>query len=726
MLIAVIVVLYCIALCMLSVLSLNRYVLISLFRKNANRRHESARAIPDADLPFVTIQLPIYNEYYVAERIIQSACDVDYPRDRFEVQVLDDSTDETLALTRRIVREHRARGIDIVHLHRDKRTGYKSGALAYGLERARGEFVAVFDADFVIPSDFLRRAVPHFDSPKVGVVQARWTYLNEDYSLLTRATALGLDGQFIVEQPARYWGDLFLTFNGTAGLLRASCIREAGGWQHDTITEDLDLSYRAQLEGWKIRYLWDLTCDSELPADIHGLKAQQFRWTKGTQETARKLLPSLWKAKIPFWDRLQGTAHLLGNSSYPFLLLVGLLNPLMVFAAHQYDVRVLWPLSAYFLFSLFGTFAYYAEAERAGHTKWVRRVLCFPLFLGASIGLSVNNAQAALEGLLGKKSPFIRTPKYHITGRGQSWKEKRYRSPIRWSTIGELVLGIYTLAAIGYAIWVKEYGALPFLVLFAGGYLLIAGYSIRHHILSGVRRGKLELSMETGPVLATVPAAEVPAAIAPQKQRVGREIAILLVGAITLGNLSCGGSEPALSRTDTILESEMPPRAPAGFDSVMLVSASATDDPADSSSERAGVLYYAPSGSSFEWYFDAESLDPGLRYRIELNVDDSLNYAVGSVAADENGRALAHGTLREFADRYCVGSVNTPPVALSGEHTLAVRIKRDGSSPGESSAESSVTGPASRPLPCTGNGDGRFDYVLHEQKAVSFTGSASS
>lgn len=725
MLIAVIIVLYCIALFMLSVLSLNRYVLISLFRKNANRRHERAPSVADADLPFVTIQLPIYNEYYVAERIIQSACDVDYPRDRFEVQVLDDSTDETLALTRRLVREHRARGIDIVHLHREKRTGYKSGALAYGLERARGEFVAVFDADFVIPRDFLRRAVPYFDSPKVGVVQARWTYLNEDYSVLTRATALGLDGQFIVEQPARFWGDLFLTFNGTAGLLRASCIRDAGGWQHDTITEDLDLSYRAQLKGWKIKYVWDLTCDSELPADIHGLKAQQFRWTKGTQETARKLLPALWKAKIPFWDRLQGTAHLLGNSSYPFLLLVGLLNPLMVIAAHQYDVRVLWPLSAYFLFSLFGTFAYYAEAERAGHAKWVRRVLCFPLFLGASIGLSVNNAQAALEGLLGKKSPFIRTPKYHITGRGQSWKEKRYRSPIRWSTIGELVLGMYTLAAIGYAIWVKEYGALPFLVLFCGGYLLIAVYSIRHHILSGVGRRQLELAIDSGPALAAVPA-EIPSAMASRKERVGREIAILLVASVSLGALSCGGSEPATVRTDNILENEMPARAPAGFDSVALVSSDDADGATAAENAPAGVFYYSPDGKVFEWYLNAHSLEPGVSYRLELNVDDSLSYAAGSVIADEGGRAMGHGELRVFADRYCVGDANTPKIELSGEHTVAVRLKRDGSNPGEGSAEIKVTGPASRSLPCTGNGDGNFDYVLHEQKIASFTGSASN
>jgi hypothetical protein len=349
------------------------------------------------------------------------------------------------------------------------------------------------------------------------------------------------------------------------------------------------------------------------------------------------------------------------------------------------------------------------------------------LFLGASIGLSVNNAQAALEGLLGKKSPFIRTPKYHITGRGQSWKEKRYRSPIRWSTIGELVLGTYTLAAIGYAIWVKEYGALPFLVLFCGGYLLIAGYSIRHHILSGIGRGhQLELAVEpAAPALAAVPA-EIPSAMASRKQRVGREIAILVIAAISLGTLSCGGSEPALARSDTILESEMPPRAPAGFDSVLLVPSKGADFTARAASGTGGVFYYSPGGDSFEWYLSARALEPGVRYRLELNVDDSLNYAAGSVMADENGRALGHGTLREFVDRYCVGAANAPPIALSGEHTVAVRLKRDGSNPGESSAESSVTGPASRSLPCTGNGDGRFDYVLHEQKGAQFTGSANS
>ncbi|HEY9517492.1 MAG TPA: glycosyltransferase [Gemmatimonadaceae bacterium] len=721
MLIAVIIVIYCVALCMLSVLSLNRYVLISLFRRNAHRRHEGTPFMADADLPFVTIQLPIYNEFYVVERIIGSACAVDYPRDRFEVQVLDDSTDETLALTRRLAQEYQEHGFNVVHLHREERAGYKSGALAYGLERARGEYVAVFDADFVIPNDFLRRAVPHFTSAEIGVVQARWTYLNEDYSILTRATALGLDGQFIVEQPARYWGDLFLTFNGTAGLLRVSCIRDAGGWQHDTITEDLDLSYRAQLRGWKIKYLWDVTCDSELPADIHGLKAQQFRWTKGTQETARKLLPSLWRSELPRWDKLQGTAHLLGNSSYPFLLIVGLLNPLMVVAAHHYDVRVLWPLSAYFLFSLFGTFAYYAEAERAGHSNWIPRVASFPLFLGASIGLSVNNAQAALEGLFGKKSPFIRTPKYHITTRGESWKEKQYRSPVRWTTVGELLLGMYTVAGLAYAIWMQEYGAIPFLVLFASGYLLIAVYSIRHHLIGGSGR-QLELVTRADHALLTAPA-EVSPVIVRQKQRAGSPIPLIVIlAALSLTLLSCGGPEAGMVDTETISEIEMPEQPPAGFSDIALLAVDSTSQ----SGAPGGVFWYSPSGSSFEWYLRANGLDPGLRYRVEVNVDDSLSYAIGSIAADAGGRLFGHGSTEAFADRYCVGADAPSPIILQGKHRVGIRVKRDGSNPGESSRGGSTTGPSSRDLPCTGNGDDRFDYVLYEQKSAPFVGEAAN
>jgi hypothetical protein len=318
---------------------------------------------------------------------------------------------------------------------------------------------------------------------KVGIAQSRWGYLNEGYSTLTRATVMGLDAQFAIEQPGRYFGGLFLGFNGTGTLLRVKCIENAGGWQYDTITEDLDLSYRAQLAGWQIAYVPSVVCPSELPADIHGLKAQQFRWTKGTQETAKKMLPSLMRSNLSPWLKLQGTLHLLSNSTYPILLLVGIINPLVVVIAHQSNIRIAWPISAYFIFSLFGTYSYHAEAERALHKDWLRRMLYFPAFLAQSIGMSVNNAKAALEAWLGIKSGFIRTPKYDLTRRGQRWHQLKYRSAFSATVYLELAMALYTTAGLGYAIVSHEYGATPFLVLFAAGYWLVAGYSIHHGLV---------------------------------------------------------------------------------------------------------------------------------------------------------------------------------------------------------------------------------------------------
>jgi cellulose synthase/poly-beta-1,6-N-acetylglucosamine synthase-like glycosyltransferase len=530
-----------------SLFSINRFVIVRLFKRHRGRS-DAAAAMGDAELPRVTVQLPLYNEYYVAERLIESACALDYPAHLLEIQVLDDSTDDTLELTRRVTARFRARGVNIVHLHRPDRTGYKAGALAYGCERAHGEFLAVFDADFVIPRDFLRRTIPHFADPQVGVVQTRWTHLNENYSMLTRATAFGLDGQFVVEQPARSWGGLFLTFNGTAGVLRAECVRAAGGWHHDTLTEDLDLSYRAQILGWRIKYLGNVTCDSEIPADIHGLKAQQFRWTKGTQETARKILPLLWRSDVSLWHKVQGTVHLLGNSVHPFILALGVMNPLLVVAAAMADVRLLWPVSLYFLFSLYGTFAYYAVAQRALHKDWKRRLLAFPLFMAASIGLSVNNAHAAIQGLRGKQSPFVRTPKYALRGQGESWTTKRrYRSPISWAVVLELLLGLYSSAVVVYALAEREWGAVPFLLLFACGYLMIGGCSL-HHVWAqraaarAERRPRLHWRMPRREPVTAIPA---PAIARRPLSGVGRAlqrrvILPFVIGAGTVSALSCG------------------------------------------------------------------------------------------------------------------------------------------------------------------------------------------
>jgi glycosyltransferase involved in cell wall biosynthesis len=495
-------VIYGVALLLLSLVSLNRYVLVSFYRRNRSRWFNHPPQLGDAELPSVVVQLPIYNERYVVARLIRSAIELDYPRERLSIQLLDDSTDDTVELARTLVARYQALGYDIEHIHRTDRTGFKSGALANGLAHTSAEFIALFDADFVIPPHFLKAMLPYMRDPNVGIAQGRWGYLNEEYSMLTRATVIGLDAQFGIEQTGRAWGDLLLGFNGTGTLLRAQCIKEAGGWQHDTITEDLDLSYRAQLAGWRIAYVPSVVCPSELPADIHGLKAQQFRWTKGTQETAKKILPSLMRSNLSRWHKLQGALHLLSNSTYPVLLLVGIINPLVVVIAHHSHIRIAWPISAYFLFSLFGTYSYHAEAERAIHRDWLKRMWYFPAFLAQSIGLSVNNAKAASEAWLGIKSGFIRTPKYDLTKRGQRWQQLRYRSAFSWTVVAEAALAIYTILGIVYAIVSDEWGALPFLVLFASGYVLVAGYSIHHGLarLTFKRASRAELAEPAEPI----------------------------------------------------------------------------------------------------------------------------------------------------------------------------------------------------------------------------------
>jgi len=472
-----VVVVYGVALFGLSLYSLNHAALALVFWRRRQRPRGEQPTLAD---PVVTIQLPLFNELYVAERLIRSACEVDYPRELLEIQVLDDSTDETLDLTRRLVRDYRARGVPIVHIHRENRNGFKSGALAYGFERARGEFLAVFDADFVVPRDFLRRTLSHFADPTIGIVQTRWAYFNDNYSELTRATALALDGHFVVEQSARCWAGWFLNFNGTAGILRARAIREAGGWQSDTITEDLDLSYRAQLAGWRAKYLPDVVCPSEIPADMHSLKAQQFRWTKGAQETARKILPRLWRAPLPAAVKIEGTLHLLSSLAYPLLIVLTVLSPFVILAAGVGHLKIIWPISLYYLVAFSGTFFCYYTAARVLGGSWRQRIARFPLFLALSIGMSVHNSRAALEGLIGKRSPFERTPKYRVTSQGGARGGGRYRSRASWSVVAEFALSACSVTGTVLAIQYRQFGAVPFLVLFAAGYGMVGMYSLSH------------------------------------------------------------------------------------------------------------------------------------------------------------------------------------------------------------------------------------------------------
>ncbi|MGB9912580.1 MAG: cellulose synthase family protein, partial [Candidatus Kapaibacteriota bacterium] len=363
------------------------------------------------ELPVVTIQLPIFNELYVVERLIRNVCKIRYPKDKLEIQVLDDSTDETQEIAKKLVEEYRAKGFDIHYLHRGNREGFKAGALKYGLERARGEFIAIFDADFIPAEDFLEKTIPYFQNPQVGMVQTRWGHINEEYSFLTKALALSLDGHFVIEQQARNRAGFFINFNGTAGIWRKQTIIDAGNWQPDTLTEDLDLSYRAQLKGWKFVFLNDVVSPAELPADINALKTQQFRWTKGAVETAKKILPMLLKAKLDWKVKLEGAIHLTSNIVFPLILVVALLNvPLVIIKNTFSNFDVYYNAMSIFVLASISSFLFYLYSQKAIHVDWRNRILLFPVFLAGSMGLAINNTKAVFEALIGKKSGFARTP----------------------------------------------------------------------------------------------------------------------------------------------------------------------------------------------------------------------------------------------------------------------------------------------------------------------------
>jgi cellulose synthase/poly-beta-1,6-N-acetylglucosamine synthase-like glycosyltransferase len=436
----------------------------------------------------VTVQLPIFNEVYVVERLVRSVCAMDYPKNKLEIQVLDDSTDETVTVTRAIVEEFAALGYDIKHIHRTDRTGYKAGALKAGLTVAKGEFVAVFDADFVPNQDFLQKTIPHFNDANVGMVQTRWEHLNEDYSFLTRAQAMALDGHFAIEQQVRNKAGFFINFNGTAGVWRKQTIIDAGDWHADTLAEDLDLSYRAQLKGWRFVFLNDVTSPAELPAEINALKSQQFRWTKGAIETAKKLLPAVWKSSLSLGVKLECTVHLTSNIVFPFIILVALLNVPLVFiknTAQQYDI--FFSLMSVFVLASISTFAFYTYAQRAVRPNdWKRRILLFPVFMAGSMGLAVNNSKAVIEALIGKKSAFIRTPKYKVESNKDVWKTKKYvEKRISKTVVVEILFALYFVAGILSSLWFKEIAAIPFQMMFLIGFGVVGTLSLRHAFAKG-------------------------------------------------------------------------------------------------------------------------------------------------------------------------------------------------------------------------------------------------
>ena len=470
--------LYFLTLVILAILGIHRYVMVWLYFRHRERREES-RPLPEC-LPRVTVQLPIYNEMYVVDRLVESVAAIRYPRELLEIQVLDDSTDETCAIARRTVARHRELGHDIHYLHREKRTGYKAGALAAGLKAATGELVLIFDADFVAPPDILERAVGSFDDPAVGMVQVRWGHINRDYSLLTQVQSIMLDGHFVMEHGARSRSGRFFNFNGTAGIWRREAIEDAGGWHHDTLTEDLDLSYRAQMKGWRLAYLQDLVSPAELPVEMNAFKTQQQRWAKGSVQTLKKLLPRVLASDLPWWIKVESTFHLTANLAYPLMVvLAGLLFPAMVMRYNMGWQEMLVLDVPTFLAATASVCSFYVFSQKELFPDtWRSRLKYIPAVLGIGIGISVNNAAAVIDGLFGRPSEFKRTPKYRIEGAGDDWKQKRYKGATGWVPYVELALGLYFSIVALYAIAYDLFGALPFIALFQLGFFYTAGMSL--------------------------------------------------------------------------------------------------------------------------------------------------------------------------------------------------------------------------------------------------------
>jgi cellulose synthase/poly-beta-1,6-N-acetylglucosamine synthase-like glycosyltransferase len=439
---------------------------------------------PPERWPRVTVQLPLFNERFVAERLLAAAARLDYPRDRLEIQVLDDSTDETSQIVARRVAALATSGLDIRCLHRNERIGYKAGALAAGMAVATGELLCVFDADFEPLPDFLRRTVPHFAAPEIGMVQARWSHRNRDRSLLTRVQAILLDGHFVVEQTARHRSGCFFNFNGTAGVWRRAAIEDAGGWSADTLTEDLDLSYRAQLAGWSFLYLPDLTVPSELPADVNAFKGQQHRWSRGSVQTARKLVPRVLRARLSRRVRAEALVHLTNNLSYPLMILLSLLVfPAMVLRQGDAPWRLLAVDLPLFLAATVSVSLFYAAGQAAIGRPRRETLRRLPLVLAVGIGLAVHNTGAVLGGLVVDGGVFHRTPK---TGEEPVCGGGAYRLSRKLSLYGEGLMTLYLLVCTGLAVAWEMWRSLPFLVLFLQGYLTMVLLGVARERRGGV------------------------------------------------------------------------------------------------------------------------------------------------------------------------------------------------------------------------------------------------
>ncbi len=459
---------------------MHRYMMVYLYYRHARRAPRIVKTFED--LPPVTVQLPLFNELYVAERLIDATCAIDYPRGLLQVQVLDDSTDETRETARRKVEEWRARGLDVEYIHREDRAGFKAGALDHGLKTAKGLFVAIFDADFVPQPDFLRRTVHFFTDEKVGCVQTRWGHINKEYSVLTRLQSIFLDGHFIMEHAARNRSGRFFNFSGTAGIWRREAIDRSGGWQHDTLTEDLDLSFRAQLKGWKFLFLPEVETPAELPVEMNGFKSQQHRWVKGSMQTTKKLLKDVVRARIPFHVKAEGIVHLLGNTAYILTFVLALLMFPVTWFRPRLEMRTSVVLDlAVFAMATLSVCLFYLASQREinGFRGVFRAILYTPMLLCMGIGMCISNARAVLEGLLTRGGEFVRTPKYNIHENRDTFMAKKYRVSLkRIIPVLELLTGLGFAWVVCYSFAHRMYGAIPFQMLFLVGFLYVSFLSL--------------------------------------------------------------------------------------------------------------------------------------------------------------------------------------------------------------------------------------------------------
>ncbi|MBX7058251.1 MAG: glycosyltransferase family 2 protein [Leptospirales bacterium] len=478
-------VLYGLDIALLFFFGVHTYVMVLLYRRNskycdsgAERPPIDLSSVTARKLPMVTLQLPIYNEYYVVDRLLESAVRLQWPREKLEIQVLDDSTDETADKVARLVQGYRDLGYNMVHIHRTNRQGHKAGALKHGLELAAGDYIAIFDADFIPNPEFLIRTMPYFEEQGIGMVQTRWGHINADYSILTKAQSMGIDGHFMIEQVARNGNHLWMNFNGTGGIWKRECILEAGNWQGDTLTEDFDLSYRAELAGWRFRYFKDIVNPAELPATIAAFKSQQFRWCKGSIQTALKLIPRILRSDVNWKIKAEAVTHLVNYSVHPLMIFNMLMTlPLLlldgwsVYHMRDFSVVSLFAVAACMSVGTLGPMVFYVYSQRELHKDWLQRIVWLPVLMMIGTGIAVKLTRAWFEAILGVQSSFKRTPKLRLESRADRVLERqRYRLPLDHLVWLELAMGLYcaTCAWLSYSfdLWMLT----PFMAIYASGF----------------------------------------------------------------------------------------------------------------------------------------------------------------------------------------------------------------------------------------------------------------